>query len=56
MTAPSKQAAPHTGAELRGRNREAQGVEYIFGIPGAKIDKVFDTLLNFQDQDCCVPA
>jgi acetolactate synthase-1/2/3 large subunit len=25
---------------------EAQGVEYIFGIPGAKIDKVFDTLLD----------
>lgn len=23
-----------------------QGVEYIFGIPGAKIDKVFDTLLD----------
>jgi acetolactate synthase I/II/III large subunit len=25
---------------------EAQGVEYVFGIPGAKIDKVFDTLLD----------
>jgi acetolactate synthase-1/2/3 large subunit len=25
---------------------EAQGVEYIFGVPGAKIDKVFDTLLD----------
>jgi acetolactate synthase-1/2/3 large subunit len=25
---------------------EAQGVEYIFGVPGAKIDKVFDALLD----------
>src|SRR5215469_15240296 len=39
---------PHTktGADLLVRNLEAQGVEYIFGIPGAKIDKVFDTLLG----------
>src|SRR5215472_8011272 len=39
---------PHTktGADLLVRNLEAQGVEYIFGIPGAKIDKVFDTLLR----------
>jgi acetolactate synthase-1/2/3 large subunit len=28
------------------RTLEAQGVEYVFGIPGAKIDKVFDTLLD----------
>jgi acetolactate synthase-1/2/3 large subunit len=28
------------------KSLEAQGVEYIFGIPGAKIDKVFDTLLD----------
>ncbi|PQO59483.1 acetolactate synthase, partial [Klebsiella pneumoniae] len=24
---------------------EAQGVRQVFGIPGAKIDKVFDSLL-----------
>jgi acetolactate synthase I/II/III large subunit len=35
-----------TGAELLVRSLEAQGVEYVFGIPGAKIDKVFDTLLD----------
>jgi acetolactate synthase I/II/III large subunit len=35
-----------TGAELLVKSLEAQGVEYIFGIPGAKIDKVFDTLLD----------
>jgi acetolactate synthase-1/2/3 large subunit len=42
MTAPDTR----TGAELLVRNLEAQGVEYVFGIPGAKIDKVFDTLLD----------
>ena len=35
-----------TGAALLVKSLEAQGVEYIFGIPGAKIDKVFDTLLD----------
>jgi len=38
------QANGQTGAELLVKSLEAQGVEYIFGIPGAKIDKVFDTL------------
>jgi acetolactate synthase-1/2/3 large subunit len=37
-------ASAQTGAELLVKNLEAQGVEYVFGIPGAKIDKVFDTL------------
>jgi acetolactate synthase I/II/III large subunit len=35
-----------TGADLLVKSLEAQGVEYVFGIPGAKIDKVFDTLLD----------
>jgi acetolactate synthase I/II/III large subunit len=35
-----------TGASLLVKSLEAQGVEFIFGIPGAKIDKVFDTLLD----------
>ncbi|MGO9603022.1 MAG: acetolactate synthase AlsS [Candidatus Binataceae bacterium] len=34
------------GAELVVRNLEAQGVEYVFGIPGAKIDRVFDALVD----------
>jgi acetolactate synthase-1/2/3 large subunit len=37
---------PQTGADLLVKSLEAQGVEYIFGIPGAKIDKVFDALLD----------
>src|SRR3984885_13309235 len=35
-----------TGAGLLVKSLEAQGVEYIFGIPGAKIDTVFNTLLD----------
>lgn len=33
-----------TGAELVVKTLEQQGVEYIFGIPGAKIDSVFNAL------------
>jgi acetolactate synthase-1/2/3 large subunit len=32
------------GAQLLVRHLEAQGVEYVFAIPGAKIDPVFDAL------------
>jgi acetolactate synthase-1/2/3 large subunit len=46
MSTLATQAAPQTGAGLLVKSLEAQGVEYIFGIPGAKIDKVFDTLLD----------
>ncbi len=34
------------GAQLLVKNLEAQGVEYVFGIPGAKIDPVFNALLD----------
>ncbi|MEQ9887519.1 acetolactate synthase AlsS [Pectobacterium zantedeschiae] len=34
----------HCGAELVVKHLEAQGVKHIFGIPGAKIDRVFDEL------------
>jgi acetolactate synthase-1/2/3 large subunit len=34
------------GAELLVRNLEAQGVDYVFGIPGAKIDPVFNALVD----------
>ena len=34
------------GARLLVRNLEAQGVEYVFGIPGAKVGPVFDALLD----------
>ena len=34
------------GADLVVSQLEAQGVRQVFGIPGAKIDKVFDSLLD----------
>jgi acetolactate synthase I/II/III large subunit len=46
VSTPATKAAPQTGAELLVKSLEAQGVEYIFGIPGAKVDKVFDTLVD----------
>ena len=46
MSTPTTKPAPQTGAELLVKSLEAQGVEYVFGIPGAKIDKVFDTLVD----------
>ena len=33
-----------SGAEVLVRNLEAQGVTHIFGIPGAKIDRVYEAL------------
>ncbi len=44
MTTVATKAGAQTGAELLVKSLEKQGVEYVFGIPGAKIDKVFDTL------------
>jgi acetolactate synthase I/II/III large subunit len=46
MSSTATKRATQTGAELLVKSLEAQGVEYIFGIPGAKVDKVFDTLLD----------
>jgi acetolactate synthase I/II/III large subunit len=43
-------SAPQSGADLLVKSLEAQGVEYVFGIPGAKIDKVFDTLVESKIQ------
>ena len=46
MSTTATKPAPQTGAGLLVKSLEAHGVEYIFGVPGAKIDKVFDTLLD----------
>src|SRR5882757_7207279 len=46
MSTLATQPASQTGADLLVKSLEAQGVEYVFGIPGAKVDKVFDTLLD----------
>jgi acetolactate synthase-1/2/3 large subunit len=36
----------HIGAQLVVRTLEAQGVSHVFGIPGAKIDAVFNALVD----------
>lgn len=46
MSTSPAQLKSDTGASLLVKSLEAQGVEHVFGIPGAKIDKVFDTLLD----------
>jgi acetolactate synthase-1/2/3 large subunit len=46
VSTPATGSGTQTGAQLLVKSLEAQGVEYVFGIPGAKIDKVFDTLLD----------
>src|SRR5258708_4090489 len=43
---PTTAATGQSGAQLLVRHLEAQGVEYVFGIPGAKVDNVFDALLD----------
>src|ERR1700757_1668454 len=35
-----------TGADIVVKTLEQQGVKWVFGIPGAKIDKVFNTLVD----------
>jgi acetolactate synthase I/II/III large subunit len=39
-----------SGAQVVVESLERQGVQYVFGIPGAKIDKVFDTLVSSSIQ------
>src|SRR6202789_4188912 len=39
-----------TGAQIVVESLERQGVQYVFGILGAKIDKVFDTLVSSSIQ------
>jgi acetolactate synthase-1/2/3 large subunit len=38
--------SPRNGAELVVQTLENQGVKYVFGIPGAKIDAVFNALVD----------
>src|ERR1700759_4363251 len=39
-----------TGAQVVVESLERHGVRHVFGIPGAKIDKVFDTLVSSSIQ------
>jgi len=49
ITTPAR-PSEQSGAGLLVKSLEAQGIEYIFGVPGAKIDKVFDTLLDSKSK------
>src|SRR6201995_66587 len=42
--------ASKTGAQIVVESLERHGVTHVFGIPGAKIDKVFDTLKSSSIQ------
>src|SRR6202050_5367716 len=42
--------AAKTGAQVVVESLERQGVRYVFGIPGAKIDQEFDTLVSSSIQ------
>ena len=46
MSTPTAKPEHQSGSALLVKSLEAQGVRHVFGIPGAKIDKVFDTLLD----------
>jgi len=45
-----KEQKPLTGADVIVETLEARGVTHVFGVPGAKIDKVFDRLLESSIQ------
>jgi acetolactate synthase I/II/III large subunit len=45
-----REQKPLTGADVIVETLEARGVTHVFGVPGAKIDKVFDRLLNSSIQ------
>jgi acetolactate synthase I/II/III large subunit len=46
MTTRNDEKKPKSGADIVVQTLEQRGVEYVFGIPGAKIDKVFDSLVD----------
>src|ERR1700677_3752371 len=50
MTTDSKQSAQQTGADIVVKTLEQNDVKWVFGIPGAKIDKVFNTLADSSIQ------
>jgi len=46
MSTATPKPTPQSGADLLVRSLEAQEVKYVFGVPGAKVDKVFDSLVD----------
>ncbi|PYD47290.1 thiamine pyrophosphate-binding protein, partial [Novacetimonas pomaceti] len=46
MTDKAGSAATQCGAEMIVRNLVEHGVTHVFGIPGAKVDRLFDALVD----------
>src|ERR1700730_2613953 len=46
MSAEKKKSVQQTGADIVVKTLEQHDVKWVFGVPGAKIDKVFDTLVD----------
>ena len=46
MTTRNDEKKPKSGADIVVQTLEQRGVEYVFGVPGAKIDKIFDSLVD----------
>lgn len=50
MSIEKKQNEQLTGADIVVKTLEQQSVKWVFGVPGAKIDKVFNTLVDSSIQ------
>src|ERR1700727_2051237 len=50
MSNTAKQTDQISGAHIVVRTLKQQGVKWVFGVPGAKIDKVFNTLADSSIQ------
>jgi acetolactate synthase-1/2/3 large subunit len=50
MSIDKQKNAPLSGADVVVKTLEQQGVKWVFGVPGAKIDKVFNTLVDSSIQ------
>jgi acetolactate synthase-1/2/3 large subunit len=46
MSTEKKQSEQQTGADIVVKTLEQHDVQWVFGVPGAKIDKVFNTLVD----------
>jgi acetolactate synthase-1/2/3 large subunit len=46
MTSISNDTSARTSADLVVQNLAAHGVTHVFGIPGAKVDRLFDALVD----------
>jgi hypothetical protein len=50
MSIENKPNGQQTGADIVVKTLEQQNVKWVFGVPGAKIDKVFNTLVDSSIQ------